>query len=266
MVTRKRSKRNLWIALKNYNFNGMVSPSVMQRVEEIFTGADAATQAFVEKLAYKRGWTKDFARRAVEEYRKFVYLGMVSEFSVTPSKVIDQVWHQHLQFTAGYDLFCQQVLGQRFDHFPELVPMDDQTGIFHAQYEATLDLYRREFGKEPPMDIWSVPKFDPKKVKEDGYEPHKKRVDSGDASSSDDTPLFMFFDGGDSRAHPEFAGFNHGESGGAGGGGSWEETSVSIEASSGADSSSSGSGDSGGGSDGGGSSGCSSGCGGGCGS
>ena len=83
-------KKTLWLRLKTYEFDHLVPPSLWQRVVEAFAGADAATKAFADKLARKLGWSTPFAFRAVAEYRKFVYLGMVSDFPVTPSKVIDQ--------------------------------------------------------------------------------------------------------------------------------------------------------------------------------
>src|SRR5215212_8428244 len=110
-----------------------------------FGGEDAATRAFAHKLGRKLGWTPPFARRAIDEYRKFLYLGVVADFGVTPSKVIDQVWHEHLLFTRAYAEFCRDVLARPFEHYPELVAMDKQTSTFETQYEATLDLYEDEF-------------------------------------------------------------------------------------------------------------------------
>src|SRR5215212_5519537 len=126
-----------------------------------FGGEDAATRAFASKLSRKLGWTNQFARRAIEEYRKFLYLGVVADFGVTPSKVIDQVWHEHLLFTKAYADFCRDVLARPFAHYPELMATEDQTSVFQDQYERTLDLYEREFGVAPPDDIWSTPKFKP---------------------------------------------------------------------------------------------------------
>ena len=117
-------KKALWLRLKAYEFDHLVPPSLWQQVVEAFGGADAATKAFADKLARKLGWSTPFALKAVAEYRKFVYLGMVSDFPVTPSKVIDQVWHEHQLFTQGYRRFCSEILGRHFDHHPELMPAD----------------------------------------------------------------------------------------------------------------------------------------------
>ena len=271
-------KRDLWLRLKAYRFEHLVPPHLSDHVRAVFGGPDAATRAFAGKLSRKLGWTQAFACRAVDEYRKFVYLGIVSDFIVTPPKVIDQVWHEHLLFSRPYKTFCDEVLGRSFDHNPELVSTSDQTEVYRAQYEATLDLYESEFNVRPPADIWGTPKFEPRLTRAQ-REAGKRREVAHYGSSDGDTPLYLFFDGSPSsggmsyHAMEEFGG--GGGFTGGGGGSSWGDGSDSSSPGagevaapgsdgghSGGDSGSDSSGSDGGSSDGGGS-GCSSGCGGG---
>ncbi len=254
------SKKELWLRLRNYHFEHLVPPHLFDSIRAVFSGSDASTQAFADKLARKLSWDRGFALRAIGEYKKFVYLGVVSNFPVTPPRVIDQVWHEHLLFSSGYREFCAQVLGRNFDHHPELVPTDEQTATFRDQYAATLELYEREFDREAPEAFWGTPKFSRRK----GHRARPKRNSSLDLPwepSSDDTPLHAYFDGsggGDapSTPMPEFGG---GESGGAGGGGEWGDSGSDGHAGSdGSDGHGSDGGSDSGGSDGG--SGCSSGC------
>jgi hypothetical protein len=261
-------KRDLWLRLKHYHFAHVVPPHLGDHVMACFGGPDAATRAFADKLQRKLGWTPRLARHAIEEYKKFLYLGVVADFEVTPSKIIDQVWHEHLLFTKAYREFCRDVLGRPFEHFPELVATEDQTSVFQDQFERTLDLYEVEFDVQPPADIWSTAKFDQgiarRRARRKKGEPH------GSNSSRDDEPLYFFFDGspaagGESaQSMPEFGG-GGGFSGG-GGGDSWADgLADSLSGSQGDATGSSSDGDSGGGDSGGsdGGSGCSSGCGGG---
>lgn len=239
-------KKALWIRLRDYHFNDLVPPHLSDKVFAAFGGADASTQAFASKVARKLGWSRGFALRAIAEYRKFVFLGITSEFSVTPPKVIDQVWHEHLLFSRGYREFCRVVLQRDFDHHPELLPSDTQTAQFQAQYEATLAAYRTEFNRTPPADIWGKPKFTA--VRDQELPEPRRLVDDGGASMTwDSTPLHASFSAADGDA-----GF--GDGGGFSGGGSSGDF--------GSDSSGDSGGDSGSSSDGGGSS-CSSSCGGG---
>ncbi|MDB5194453.1 MAG: hypothetical protein JWN50_467 [Parcubacteria group bacterium] len=211
-------KKELWTKLRNYHFDHIVPSHLWDHVVQTFGGTDASTRAFADKIARKTGWSISFVLRAIEEYKKFVYLGVTSRYSVTPSKGVDVIWHEHILFSKAYRQFCEEILGQDFDHAPELVPTPDQTGIFSAQFVHTLDLYKAEFNMEPPADIWGTSKFDRSKVKEGDFEPKKKKDLESVVYADDEIPLFMQFggaDGGTAHTHAEFGG-----GGGFGGGGS----------------------------------------------
>ena len=158
------------------------------------------------------------------EYKKFVYLGVVSDFTVTPSKIIDVVWHKHLLFTKAYRKFCDTVIEHAFDHHPELISMQDQTGQYYAQYLDTLDLYTLEFGSVPPEAFWGVAKYDQDKVANEKFRSKKKDQSGTDASSYGDIPLISHFnnDVSDNKAYPEFNDFGDGAFGGAGANGRWD--------------------------------------------
>jgi hypothetical protein len=178
---------------------------------------------------------------------------MVCDFYVTPPKVIDQVWHEHLLFSRGYRDFCRTILRSDFDHSPELLPTDEQTDVFQAQYDATLDAYRREFFHMPPADLWGVPKF--RRNRRGSAKPKRR---AGYTTSYDDAPLHQLWTGSDGGGDSGFDSADFGGGGGFSGAGSSGSWGDSGDAPAGADSTSGGDG----GSCSGGSS-CSSGCGGG---
>src|SRR5215204_2418129 len=95
------NKKDLWLRLKAYHFNHLVPAHLWIKVTAAFGGEDASTKAFADKIARKLEWKHRFASRAIREYKKFIYLRAVSDFVVTPPKIIDQVWHQHLLFIKG---------------------------------------------------------------------------------------------------------------------------------------------------------------------
>ncbi len=252
------NKKELWLKLRNYHFEHVVPASLWDKVTEIFGGFDASTKAFANKIARKHKWKLKYALKAVEEYKKFVYLGVVSNFAVTPSKIIDVVWHEHLLFSKAYRDFCNQVINYTFDHNPELIPMIDQTGNYNAQYMDTIDLYKTEFGVEPPEAIWSLPKYalEEVMVNKKYFSQPKKRNNmegsGGDYVYYETQSLHSYFDETEIEL-PEFNGFDNGDFGGAGSGSDWSDPSESADSSDG-DGGSDGSGDGGG---------CSGGCGGG---
>lgn len=259
MLSAKVNKRDVWLRLVDYTFDNLVLPSMWERVAASFGGHGAATRAFANKLATKRGWSVAFALLAVEEYKKFVFLGVVTDFPVTPSKTIDAVWHQHLQFTRAYREFCRDVLQRDFDHNPELVPVAEQTEQFHEQYLLTLAAYRREFDTEPPDAIWAKPKFQlTEEYRRHSARPRRVAESNALAAGDADLPLYMLLPsdpgGSPTSTSPGFAAaaFDGGESGGGGGGSAFSSIDSSPAGVSGA----SAGGDSGGSS-------CSSSCGGG---
>jgi uncharacterized protein (TIGR04222 family) len=108
---------------------------------------------FLAHLMGANGWSRTFALRAIEEYRKFVFLALVADHPVTPSDQVDQVWHLHLLCSDAYwNDFCPRVLGRPLHHHPAKGGQAERDR-FHEQYRATIRSYRQHFG-EPPLDLW----------------------------------------------------------------------------------------------------------------
>jgi hypothetical protein len=57
---------------------------------------------FSTRLAHENFWTRNFTKQAMLEYKKFMYLAATSDLMVSPSEIVDTVWHQHLIFTQSY--------------------------------------------------------------------------------------------------------------------------------------------------------------------
>jgi hypothetical protein len=213
------NKKELWLRLKEYHFDHVVAPGLWEHITARFGNTHASVKAFTGKIARKHNWKTSFAAKALGEYKKFIYLGIVSDFQVTPSKAIDIVWHEHLLFSKAYREFCTTIIKQPFDHNPELLPMTDQTGVFSVQYLDTLELYKTEFGIEPPVDIWGDPKFDKEQFESTGYQSNKKKSGNDGFSDSyvlyDTAPLHTHFENEPAVSYPEFSGHADHDYGGA---------------------------------------------------
>lgn len=107
---------------------------------------------FSTRLANENFWTREFADQAIIEYKKFMYLAATSEFMVSPSKIIDNVWHQHLIFTQSYQDFCN-ILGKQIQHIPSTHTREEFEKFKKAK-ERTIKFYERDFGKQP-KNIWT---------------------------------------------------------------------------------------------------------------
>lgn len=124
-----------------------------------FDPPTAAIQ-FIDKLIRETGWTRSFALRATEEYRKFLLIAATVDHGVSPSVVVDQVWHTHILYTRHYWQMCREILGFEFHHEPAVGTTEDRGKLGDA-YAQTLAKYQAIFG-EIPADIWPTkPARDP---------------------------------------------------------------------------------------------------------
>jgi len=106
---------------------------------------------FSTRLETENLWTVNFASDAIIEYKKFMYLAATTEFMVSPSEIVDIVWHQHLIFTQSYDAFCL-ILGKKIAHIPSTHNKADYQQFMRAK-ENTGRLYAESFGVQP-SHIW----------------------------------------------------------------------------------------------------------------
>ncbi|QQR98630.1 MAG: DUF1399 domain-containing protein [Sphingobacteriales bacterium] len=107
---------------------------------------------FSTRLANENFWTKEFTDQAILEYKKFMYLAATSDFMVSPSEIIDNVWHQHLIFTQSYQDFCN-IIGKQIQHIPSTHNREEFEKFKQAK-ERTIKFYERDFGKQP-KNIWT---------------------------------------------------------------------------------------------------------------
>jgi uncharacterized protein (TIGR04222 family) len=130
-----------------------IQPQLYQRICTYELDDPSHQMGFLAHLMRANGWSRPFASRAIEEYRKFVFLALVADHQVTPSDQVDQVWHLHLIFSEAYwNDFCPRVLGRPLHHQPTRGAQEERDRFLHL-YRATIHTYRRHFG-EPPADLW----------------------------------------------------------------------------------------------------------------
>ena len=110
--------------------------------------------SFLHRLCRENAWPLAFGRKAIHEYKRFLYLASVSPVPVTPSEEVDQVWHLHLVYTRSYwqDL-CGGVLGRQLHHGPT-TGGSEEDDKFVKWYDCTKTFYRSEFNEAPPTELW----------------------------------------------------------------------------------------------------------------
>ncbi len=127
------------------------NPTLYDRITTFDLDSPMSEYTFSIRLAKENFWTRKFAAKAIVEYKKFMYMAAISDAMVSPSKIVDTVWHQHLTFTQSYSDLCQ-LLGKNIQHVPSTRSRFDAERFTNAK-KKTIELYKNEFGT-PPKDIW----------------------------------------------------------------------------------------------------------------
>lgn len=131
---------------------------LFQKILDFPLDPPGAVFPFSYKLAWEYQWTNLYTLRAIDEYKKFVFLTVTANHMVSPATPVDRVWHLHLLYTHSYwDDFCGQVLGKPLHHTPSLGGRREGKK-YQRVYEQTLFTYRQYFG-DPPADIWHPPRL-----------------------------------------------------------------------------------------------------------
>lgn len=140
--------------MNNTNTHNHLADELWSRIEAYPIDNPEAAHPFSVKLAAEQGWTRTFTLQAIEEYKKFMYLCCISPTGASPSKVVDEVWHQHLTYTTDYWIrFCKNTLHKDIHHYPSQGGSDENAK--HSDwYDRTIELYHDTFGAYPPEHIW----------------------------------------------------------------------------------------------------------------
>ncbi len=131
--------------------NNQRSPLLWDKVKNFDFNQPLTDYGFVTRLADKNKWTKNFTEKAILEYKKFMYLAATANTMVSPSEIVDIVWHQHLIFTKSYNEFCN-LLEKKIQHIPSTHNKAEFEKFKNAK-DNTTKLYEQEFGKQP-KNIW----------------------------------------------------------------------------------------------------------------
>lgn len=129
----------------------MKDQTLWEKIDQFDFDQPRAEYSFSVRLASENYWTDDFTKKAILEYKKFMYLAAVYDAMVSPSAIVDVVWHQHLIFTQSYQEFCS-LLRKQIQHIPSTHNKEDAEKFFRAK-ERTKKFYLDEFGAQPSA-IW----------------------------------------------------------------------------------------------------------------
>lgn len=126
---------------------------IWKKIEEFEIDDLGSSFSFTDRLARENDWPVEYTLRAIHEYKKFIFLVVISDGPCTPSDQIDQVWHLHLLYTHSYWIeLCKNTINKEIHHGP--TKGAEERNSFKEQYTKTLNLYKSIFNENAPKDIW----------------------------------------------------------------------------------------------------------------
>lgn len=147
----------------------LLNNEIWHKIEDFQFENSPQEYGFVTRLAYENSWTEDFTRKAILEYKKFMYLVSVNDTMLSPSEIVDIVWHQHLIYSDSYHKFCE-ILEKQIKHLPS-THNSEETHLFNEAFKNTETKYKEIFGTSG-WYLWTIKKdtdllrLNPKKIEE----------------------------------------------------------------------------------------------------
>lgn len=126
-----------------------IDQGLREQLRGLRIGRPGTETDFLKRLAAENGWSRNYARRVLHEYRRFLILATREVGAVMPSDAVEQAWHLHMLHPHSYwDELCDDILGHKLHQTPD----DGDQAM--TRYQHTLTEYRRTFGYAAPDDIW----------------------------------------------------------------------------------------------------------------
>lgn len=101
----------------------------------------------MKRLQTNLGWTQSETETAVKQYRRFLVLAALHpKQTLVPSKLVDEVWHQHVLDTQQYPKDCDKVFGAVMHHNPYFGTTPRGKRLLPGLFKQTNRLFTQEFG------------------------------------------------------------------------------------------------------------------------
>ncbi len=151
--------------------NKLTQQELWEKIKNFALDDSTSSFPFSKKLAKENNWPSKFTHKAMEEYKKFIFLCCISPGGASPSEPVDKVWHLHLTYTQNYWFdFCKNTLQQDIHHHPSKGGSNENEK-HRSWYRDTLKLYETTFHSKAPPDIWPPLPQPIEKITEDIYDP-----------------------------------------------------------------------------------------------
>jgi uncharacterized protein (TIGR04222 family) len=152
--------------------NKLTQQELWGKIQKFAIDEPSSNFPFSKKLAKENNWSASFTEKAIEEYKKFIYLCCISPAGASPSETVDKVWHLHLTYTQNYWIdFCKITLQKDIHHHPSKGGNDEHEK-HQNWYRDTLNFYEQTFATFAPADIWPPAPSVVQPIETNIYEPN----------------------------------------------------------------------------------------------
>lgn len=95
-------------------------------------------------------WSVEKCEMAELEYKRFLTLNFrYPDQDIVPTKLVDEIWHQHILDTRAYTADSQVVFGEYFHHYPYFgMRGDGDAANLSESFLETVRLYQKDFGDD----------------------------------------------------------------------------------------------------------------------
>ena len=115
-----------------------------------------ANDRLIKKYCHQMNISENRAEVAFTELKKFLFICGVTNEALTPSRRLDEIWHQFILFTGDYMRFCSKFFGRMIHHRPDVDFTPRTKEVNDMAYERAYSIATDEFGELDP-EFWMSP-------------------------------------------------------------------------------------------------------------
>jgi len=99
--------------------------------------------------------TASLAWSAIFEYKRFLAIKKTYlKIELSPSPLVDEVWHMHILDTKQYMKDCDKLFGFYLHHAPSFGTSKEEKSAMGSRYSKTLQVYESLFKEPASVKIW----------------------------------------------------------------------------------------------------------------
>lgn len=109
-------------------------------------------QLIIDRMLVKHEWSLERTQQSIIEYRRYLYMTQKFDSSISPTKDVDMIWHEHILHTNKYAIDCNKLFGRFLHHLPTPSLFENNLKIESSDANANCDGGTTNCGNGQPFD------------------------------------------------------------------------------------------------------------------